>query len=83
MESMEREQQNEMDPTKHQREALAAELVNLADEKSRPKLEKFKNGLFFIPSETLNTVRGLIDLVPDEERRNKLLKLYIEILDQA
>ena len=75
-------QQNENDPTKLQREALIAEIENLAEGDDKIYLEKFKKGVFFIPSETLNTVSKLIELVADEEKRKKLKRLRHEILSQ-
>jgi hypothetical protein len=72
----------ENDPTVDIRETLVSELQSVATEADAKLLEKFKKGVFFVPSETTSRILELIEMAP-EEKRERMLNLYIDITEQG
>jgi len=75
--------ETESDPTLNLRETLVSELQSVAVEADAKVLEKFKKGVFLVPSETVKRIQELIDSVSNDDEREKLRKLYNDILEQA
>ena len=72
----------EQDPTRSMRESLI-QMLPANSEMDNVLVEKFRSGVFFVPSETVAHVSALIDTISDERQKKEAYKLMAEILDIA